>query len=85
MKVIDSQQVQSVLEFVKEFVGINLVIDSYFDTLEQKYGKRWFSVELEERLSPDNKTLVALMRISGENSIIKNVEQNGISRIAIYI
>lgn len=85
MKAIDSPHVQSVLEFVKEFSGIGLVIDGYFDNLEEKCGKRWFSIELEERLSPDNKTMVALMRMSGENSLIKNVEQNGISRLAIHI
>lgn len=80
-KTIDTQS--RILNFIYEQTGLKLNVDDYFNQIENHQSKRYFNVDLGERLYLSTK-FEKLKRLATYSETIHNVEANGTKRVAIY-
>lgn len=74
--------IQKILKFIKLQIGLKLVPDTSFTGIRQHNGKKYFNVELKDRVSESNE-FDLLERFANRTKLIK-IEPNGVKRVAIY-
>ena len=71
------------LELIKKNTGLDLKLCYYFTGLEEKNGKFYFNVLLNEKLS-ESKDFITLQKFSKKYKMI-DISPNGVRRLAIFI
>ena len=77
------ETVDRVLKEIKELTGINLTPCGFFTGIKNHNGKSYFNVILNDNVS-DSKEYDSLLRLANKNSIIIDVQPNGVKRLAVF-
>ena len=80
----ESEVINSTLTFIQEQAGVSLALCDHFTGLRYSSGKVYFNVVLNKPCFVSDE-FDKLKRISGSDSVIKSVEENGYRRLAICI
>lgn len=76
---------KTVLNHIKYHTRLDLSVDKNFPKLYRRKGKCWFDVYTEDRLHFQSSIILKLQRMANESHIVKRIEINGFSRIAIFL
>jgi len=76
---------KTVLNHIKYHTGLDLSICENSPKLQRRKGKCWFNIETDEYLNFRSPIILKLQRMANESHIVKGIEKNGVSRIAIFL
>jgi hypothetical protein len=79
----NERRIQSTLEYIKNQLGIDLVLCDYFTGLRKFNDQYYFNIEVEKK--DEDRTIPALKRLSREYGVIKDIQSNGVTRWAVHI
>ena len=79
----DKETIAALLRFIKVYSGLTLHADEYFNGIKTRKGKKYFNVELQQRIS-ESIEFQQLERLSSNSGIITRVDPNGFRRVAIF-
>ena len=71
-----------ILAYIKEQVGLDLLLCEYFTEIREYNGKPYFNVILDNRVS-ESQQYIKLERLALYSSVISEIQPNGVTRIAI--
>ena len=78
----DKKLISDKISEIKKFSGVELVADDYFKGIYEANGKKYFNVEIKDRVSESN--IISKLQGAIKSKVISKVEPNGVKRLAIY-